>query len=139
MISNHFLFKELVHHPIETTTIKWMAMRFQVYLCLSNSLVPLLPPSKQPGLCWTLPQVYRRVVGRHGWMVQWSDFWCFNLLSGQFSPHFFSPPDFFLSFSCVFGSICLRHLFCWITEIFLKKMGAMLSLPDPMKSSSCFR
>ena len=32
VISNHFSCKDLVHHPIETTILKWMAIRFQEYI-----------------------------------------------------------------------------------------------------------
>ena len=31
MISNHFLYKGLVHHPIETTIYKWMALGFPAF------------------------------------------------------------------------------------------------------------
>ena len=30
VISNHFLYEDLVHHPIETTIYKWLALGFQV-------------------------------------------------------------------------------------------------------------
>ena len=29
VISNHFLYKDLVHHPIETSIYKWLALGFQ--------------------------------------------------------------------------------------------------------------
>ena len=29
VISNHLLYKDLVHHPIETTIYKWLALGFQ--------------------------------------------------------------------------------------------------------------
>ena len=34
VISNHFLCKDWVHHPIETTIYKWLALGFEVIICL---------------------------------------------------------------------------------------------------------
>ena len=39
VISNHFL-TDLVHHPIETTILKWMAIRFQVYWGFKTFIFP---------------------------------------------------------------------------------------------------
>ena len=30
LISNRFLYKDLVHHPLETSIYKWLALGFQV-------------------------------------------------------------------------------------------------------------
>ena len=54
VISNHFLCKELVHHPIETTTNKWM---FQVPGC---NLITPRHPNTSSGLvfqvCFLVPK-----------------------------------------------------------------------------------
>ena len=43
VISNHFLCKELVHHPIETTTNKWMFGVPGCYLALVFQNPPVIP------------------------------------------------------------------------------------------------
>ena len=37
VISNHFPCKDLVHHPIETTIYKWLALEFQVKITYTTS------------------------------------------------------------------------------------------------------
>ena len=57
----------------------------------------------------------------------------------NFAPNKLYIPDFFLSFErCCWSYLFKASILLDYWDLF-EKMGAMLSLPDPMKSSSCFR
>ena len=60
VISNHFLYKDLVHHPTETSIYKWLALGFQVVICTSSMRVQSFPdgPTRQDRFHVDIPHQY---------------------------------------------------------------------------------